>query len=95
MRYSRQGLTDPETNIRLGATFFRLSLSTLGSEHLALAGYNAGDGRVKRWMRERRGMERDEFIDDIPFPETQNYVKRVLGTADDYRLLYPNLTTQP
>ncbi len=95
VRYSRQGLTDPETNIRLGTTFFRQLLSTLGSEHLALAGYNAGDGRVKRWMRERRGMERDEFIDDIPFPETQNYVKRVLGTADDYRLLYPNLTTQP
>jgi len=30
----------------------------------------------------------DEFIDDIPFPETQNYVKRILGTADDYRRLY-------
>ena len=34
------------------------------------------------------GMDEDEFIDDIPFPETQNYVKRILGTAEDYRLLY-------
>jgi soluble lytic murein transglycosylase len=33
-------------------------------------------------------MEEDEFIDDIPFPETQNYVKRILGTAEDYRRLY-------
>jgi hypothetical protein len=33
-------------------------------------------------------MEEDEFIDDIPFPETQNYVKRILGTAEDYRHLY-------
>jgi hypothetical protein len=33
-------------------------------------------------------MDEDEFIDDIPFPETQNYVKRVLGTAEDYRRLY-------
>ena len=33
-------------------------------------------------------VERDEFIDDIPFPETQNYVKRILGTAEDYRRLY-------
>jgi soluble lytic murein transglycosylase len=33
-------------------------------------------------------MDEDEFIDDIPFPETQNYVKRILGTAEDYRRLY-------
>jgi soluble lytic murein transglycosylase len=33
-------------------------------------------------------MDDDEFIDDIPFPETQNYVKRILGTAEDYRRLY-------
>jgi soluble lytic murein transglycosylase-like protein len=37
-------------------------------------------------------MARDEFIDDIPFPETQNYVKRILGTVEDYRLLYPHLS---
>ena len=33
-------------------------------------------------------MDEDEFIDDIPFPETQNYVKRILGIAEDYRHLY-------
>jgi len=33
-------------------------------------------------------VDQDEFIDDIPFPETQNYVKRILGTAEDYRRLY-------
>jgi soluble lytic murein transglycosylase len=40
------------------------------------------------WQAERPGLDRDEFIDDIPFPETQNYVKRILGTAEDYRVLY-------
>ena len=35
-----------------------------------------------------RASTRDEFIDDIPFPETQNYVKKILGTAEDYRRLY-------
>ena len=39
-------------------------------------------------MAERPGIPQDEFIDDIPFPETQNYVKRILGTAEDYRRLY-------
>ena len=41
-----------------------------------------------RWKAERPGLDEDEFIDDIPFPETQNYVKRILGTAEDYRRLY-------
>ena len=41
------------------------------------------------------GIDEDEFIDDIPFPETQNYVKRILGTAEDYRRLYPDGSTIP
>jgi len=43
---------------------------------------------VVRWLRERPGVPDDEFIDDIPFPETQNYIRRILGTAEDYRRLY-------
>jgi soluble lytic murein transglycosylase-like protein len=53
----------------------------------ALASYNAGESRVDRWTDERPGIPQDEFIDDIPFPETQTYVKRILGTAEDYRYL--------
>ena len=52
-------------------------------------------GQLQRRREPRRpleggasGLDEDEFIDDIPFPETQNYVKRILGTAEDYRLLY-------
>jgi hypothetical protein len=56
--------------------------------HLVLASYNAGEGNVRRWMAEREGLPHDVFIDDIPFPETQNYVKKILGTAEDYRRLY-------
>ena len=33
-------------------------------------------------------LPQDEFIDNIPYPETQQYVKRLLGTAEDYRRLY-------
>jgi soluble lytic murein transglycosylase len=40
-------------------------------------------------------MDEDEFIDDIPFPETQNYVKRILGTAEDYRHLYGDGVGRP
>jgi soluble lytic murein transglycosylase len=47
---------------------------------------------VHRWVNERPGLERDEFIDDIPWPETQQYVRKILGTAEDYRHLYSGET---
>jgi soluble lytic murein transglycosylase len=86
--FSTWRLTEPEVNVRIGMTYFAELLRQFGDPAPALAAYNAGENRVARWLAERPGIDRDEFIDDIPFPETQNYVKRVLGTAEDYRLLY-------
>ena len=87
-RFSTRSLTDPLTNVRLGMLYFSQLVKQFGGTYYALASYNAGESRVVRWKAERPGLDEDEFIDDIPFPETQNYVKRILGTAEDYRLLY-------
>jgi soluble lytic murein transglycosylase len=87
-RFTTSMLTNPETNLRLGTLYFSRLVEQFGGTHYALASYNAGENRVVRWKAERPGLDEDEFIDDIPFPETQNYVKRILGTAEDYRRLY-------
>jgi soluble lytic murein transglycosylase len=87
-RFKTSMLTEPETNIRLGTLYFRDLIDKFGGAYLALASYNAGPNRVAQWLAEKPGLPQDEFIDDIPFPETQNYVKRILGTAEDYRHLY-------
>jgi soluble lytic murein transglycosylase len=87
-RFTTAGLTNPQTNIRMGMLYFSQLVRQFGGTYYALASYNAGESRVVRWKSERPGLDEDEFIDDIPFPETQNYVKRILGTAEDYRLLY-------
>ena len=81
-------LRNPEFNIRVGTAYLADLIQEFGEVHLALASYNAGEGRVRAWLAERGRMDHDEFIDDIPFPETQNYVKRILGTTEDYRRLY-------
>jgi soluble lytic murein transglycosylase len=86
--FTTAALTRPETNVRLGMTYFKELMDRFGGAHLALASYNAGENRVEKWLSERPGVPQDEFIDDIPFPETQAYVKRILGTAEDYRRLY-------
>lgn len=87
-------LTDPETNVRLGTRHFANLVRELGGVHYALAGYNAGEGRVVRWKAERGAIEQAEFIDDIPFPETQIYVKKIIGTAVDYKRLYGDLLAE-
>lgn len=89
-KFSISMLTTAETNIRMGTAMFSDLVRQFGGAHYALASYNAGEHRIVRWIAEKPGMEQDEWIDDIPFPETQNYVKRILGTAEDYRKLYAN-----
>jgi soluble lytic murein transglycosylase len=93
--FSNNALIRPETNIRLGMTLFKDLVTRFGGAHYALASYNAGESRVSQWMSERPGIDQDEFIDDIPYPETQNYVKRILGTAEDYRRLYGGGLLEP
>jgi soluble lytic murein transglycosylase len=91
LRYSLSLLTNADANIRMGTAYLADKIRQFGDVHLALASYNAGERAVRRWVAERPDVaDREEFIDDIPYPETQNYVKRVLGTAEDYRHLYGN-----
>jgi soluble lytic murein transglycosylase len=87
-RFNTSLLTNADVNIRLGTLYFSRLVEQFGGTYYALASYNAGESRVVKWKSERPGLEEDEFIDDIPFPETQNYVKRILGSAEDYRRLY-------
>ena len=87
-RFTAAKLTNPEINVRIGTAYFADMVERFGGVHHALASYNAGPSPVARWIAEKPGVARDEFIDDIPYPETQNYVKRILGTAEDYRRLY-------
>jgi soluble lytic murein transglycosylase len=88
MKWSSSILTDPEANIRIGTAYLADKIREFGDLHLVLASYNAGERPVYRWLGERPGMTKEEFIDDIPYPETQGYVRKILGTAEDYRRIY-------
>ena len=56
-----------------------------GSPYLALAAYNAGAGRTREWRTSWGDVPTDEFVERIPFRETRDYVKRVMGTWQVYR----------
>ena len=83
-------LENPETNIRLGTAHFRMLVNLFGGNtELAIASYNAGQGRVAQWRRAPPGRPMDEFLESIPFRETRTYVKHVVMLGSAYRRMYP------
>ncbi len=89
--YSPEQLHDPAYNVRLGSAYLGKVLGSFnGSYVLSLAAYNAGPSRVREWIREYgdpRNPEVDpiDWIENIPFSETRNYVQRVLESVQVYR----------
>lgn len=82
-------LTNPSTNIRFGVQHLR-DLLTLykGDLVLAIAAYNAGSGNVNRWRKALGALPSDEFVESIPYPETREYVKKVLSSTEIYSRMY-------
>ena len=61
-----------------------------GNYVLLLAGYNAGPGRVRQWIREfgdprTKSVDAVDWIERIPFEETREYVAKVLSNVQIYR----------
>lgn len=82
-------LFDPEQNIALAARHLRALLDRFANDPLvALAAYNAGEEAAQRWYARSRGQPADEFVEDITYRETRDYVKRVWTHYLRYQALY-------
>lgn len=82
-------LQDPAVNVTLGVHHLRGLLDQYDGDVVkALAAYNGGTGAVNRWQRQFAEMEGDEFVENISYRETRDYVKRVLGNRRAYTRLY-------
>jgi len=91
-------LDDPAANLELGSAYLSGLVKEFGDARLATAAYNAGPSRVREWWAARRSDDLDVWVEQIPFNETRNYVKRVMLSWDEYRRVYTsNVTaeTQP
>lgn len=83
-------LLDPAPNIRLGSSELANMLQRFSNNYPhAFAAYNAGPGRAKQWSEEFGFLPIDEWIEEIPFAETNLYAKLVLRNYWAYKMLYP------
>lgn len=72
-------LTDPQSNVRLGTAYLaRMAERYGGNRVLATAAYNAGPKRVDGWLPASGSIDARIWIENIPFEETRQYVRRVL-----------------
>ena len=84
--FEQGDLATPQINISYGSFYLRYLLDKYrGSDVLALAAYNAGEGKVDEWLSSGERFT----VAGIPFPETRAYVEDVLAARTDYRKQYP------
>lgn len=82
-------LFNPEQNIMLGTKYFSNLMKEYKNNYLlALTAYNAGIGNVKRWIEQGIIKEDGSDIENIPYKETNNYVRKILRDYKIYEKLY-------
>jgi soluble lytic murein transglycosylase len=87
--FDPQRLVSPDCNLTLGTRHLRELLKGFdGDVVYSIAAYNAGATAVERWKKSFKGLKKDEFIENIPYQETREYVKKVYASAATYRRLY-------
>lgn len=88
LAYAPDRLHDLDFNLRVGMGYMKMVLEDFdGALPLAAAAYNAGPGRPRRW-REGGEFDAAAWAESIPFPETRDYVKKVLSNATVYARLF-------
>ena len=80
-----QDILKVKNNLHAGIYYLSHLIKEFGSYTYAIAAYNAGEEAVRKWLQKGNYKSPDEFIEDIPYSETRNYVKRVLRTFVAYK----------
>jgi soluble lytic murein transglycosylase len=87
--FTASDLATPSINVAYGTYYLRYLLDHYnGNELLAVAAYNGGLANVDRWAADANAAGRELTAEGIPFPETREYVVRVLNAQRAYRSRY-------
>jgi len=81
-------LYNEQKNIKIGTYYFSQLYEKYNNIGLALAAYNAGMGRVNKWLDEGIIKQDGSDLENIPFKETNIYVRKILNYYDNYKKIY-------
>ncbi len=88
-KFNSYDLFNPELNVKVGNLYYaNLKKYLNNNDYYSVAAYNGGIGSVGRWIKEFKTDDMDEFIEQIPYPETKTYVKKVLRSYWNYVRIY-------
>ncbi len=83
-------LFNPQTNIKFGTKYFsQIKTQLRGNAMYAVAAYNGGAGSVQKWLNKNE--DPDEMIENIPYEETQNYVRKIFRSYWNYLRIYKGI----
>ncbi|MEN9566868.1 MAG: hypothetical protein RLZZ69_2064 [Cyanobacteriota bacterium] len=86
---SNYSMTNPEDNINIGTYYLDFTHQKYDNNSmLAVASYNAGPNAVAKWVKRYGLKDADEFVEQIPYGETQGYVESVFENYWNYMLVY-------
>ena len=81
-------ILDIDNNINIGTKYLSTLLTQYGNIEVALAAYNAGIGTVNNWIEKQVIKADGSDIENIPYKETNNYVRKILRDYHIYNELY-------
>lgn len=82
--FSEENLFDEETNIRYGAFYIHMLLSQFNFEE-AICAYNAGPNKVRSWLNDNNYSSDNIHLDEVPYRETREYLKKVKKNLNYYK----------
>ncbi len=89
IEYSKEILYNAEINLKIGLNYFNTLLDYYNQNYiLAFAAYNAGLGNVQKWISEGTIKPNGSDIENIPFKETNLYVRKIIKNYEIYKKLY-------
>lgn len=90
INYADDSLYSPVYNIRVGVHHVDGLMQRLSQNpELMFCAYNAGSDAARKWMKENKGLEYDDFIEEIGYTETRGYVQKCMHNYWQYRKYWP------
>lgn len=85
---NEDNILEPDININLGTKYISMLIQKYNNINLALAAYNAGSGNVDGWIEKGTLKSDGSDIENVPFTETNNYVRKILRDYEIYINIY-------